>query len=163
MARGVTVGAGTGTRDDGRIRAGMLLLWGVAATVRNLLAGRQVDRFERSGGDHDRRANQNEMPSNCPACPAHRPRGVAVKTGCRRLVWMRMALGRSAFPPGRDAGFRPCHGSSTSAGGNPWTSRLRTVSRSSRSRAAAFAVCTRPGCLPISRRRSAPRLRPAST
>lgn len=52
MARGVTVGAGTGTRDDGRIRAGMLLLWGVAATVRNLLAGRQLDRFERSGGDH---------------------------------------------------------------------------------------------------------------
>lgn len=65
MARGVTVGAGTGTRDDGRIRAGMLLLWCLAATVRNLLAGRQVDRFERSGSDHDRRANQNEMPSNC--------------------------------------------------------------------------------------------------
>ncbi|WP_116380760.1 MFS transporter [Cupriavidus taiwanensis] len=34
------------TRGDGRMLAGMLLLWGIAATVGNLLAGRLVDRFE---------------------------------------------------------------------------------------------------------------------
>lgn len=33
------------THGDGRILAGMLLLWGVAATVGNLLSGRLVDRF----------------------------------------------------------------------------------------------------------------------
>ncbi|AGW95378.1 hypothetical protein N234_35535 [Ralstonia pickettii DTP0602] len=34
------------TRGDERILAGMFLLWGVAATVGNLLSGRLVDRFE---------------------------------------------------------------------------------------------------------------------
>lgn len=33
------------TQGDGRILAGMFLLWGVAATAGNLLAGRLVDRF----------------------------------------------------------------------------------------------------------------------
>lgn len=34
------------TGDDGRILAGMLLVWGCAATAGNMLAGRLVDRFE---------------------------------------------------------------------------------------------------------------------
>jgi predicted MFS family arabinose efflux permease len=34
------------THGDGRILAGMFLLWGVAATAGNLLSGRLVDRFK---------------------------------------------------------------------------------------------------------------------
>ncbi|HJW56061.1 MAG TPA: MFS transporter [Burkholderiaceae bacterium] len=33
------------TRGDGRILAGLLLVWGIAATVGNMLSGRLVDRF----------------------------------------------------------------------------------------------------------------------
>jgi predicted MFS family arabinose efflux permease len=34
------------TGGDGRVLAGMLLFWGIAATVGNVLAGRLVDRFD---------------------------------------------------------------------------------------------------------------------
>ncbi|HVE07368.1 MAG TPA: MFS transporter [Paraburkholderia sp.] len=37
------------THGDGRLLAGLFLLWGVAATVGNLWAGRLVDRFETRG------------------------------------------------------------------------------------------------------------------
>jgi DHA1 family inner membrane transport protein len=37
------------TGGDARVLAGMLLIWGVAATVGNMLAGHLVDRFESRG------------------------------------------------------------------------------------------------------------------
>ncbi|SPD60825.1 protein of unknown function (plasmid) [Cupriavidus neocaledonicus] len=89
-----------------------------------------------------RRFCKNWLPS--PSMDAH-----GTRTGC--------------IPRDCDMGLRPCDDSSYGSRGNPWTSRLRTGFRSSRSRAAAFAGCTRPSCLPISRRKSGRRLRPAST
>jgi predicted MFS family arabinose efflux permease len=44
---GAVLGRVTG--GDGRILAGLLLVWGVAATVGNSLAGRLVDRFDNRG------------------------------------------------------------------------------------------------------------------